>query len=85
VSAVSRSDAREHMARIAAIGEHERVRGFAFAGVHVVGAEDPDAARGAWRALPADVGLVILTPAAQAALEAELLERNGRLWAVIPA
>ena len=58
------------MSAVAAIGERERVRGFAFAGVHVGAAEDPEAARAAWRALPADVALLILTPAAHAALRA---------------
>jgi vacuolar-type H+-ATPase subunit F/Vma7 len=71
------------MSRIAAIGESERVRGFAFAGVHVAAAEDPRAAQAAWRTLPSDVALVILTPAAHAALHAELDADEPRLWAVM--
>ena len=71
--------------RIAALGERERVRGFAFAGVHLAAAEDPDAARAAWRSLPGDVGLVILTQAARAALAAELAGQAQRLWVVMPA
>ena len=59
------------MSQIVAIGERERLRGFALAGVNVAAAEDPAGARAAWAALPADVALVILTPAAHAALAAE--------------
>jgi vacuolar-type H+-ATPase subunit F/Vma7 len=73
------------MSTIAAIGERERVRGFALAGVHVVAAEDPELARAAWRGLPDDVGLVILTPTAHAALARETgVSRDDRLWVVMP-
>jgi vacuolar-type H+-ATPase subunit F/Vma7 len=72
------------MSRIVAIGERERVHGFAFAGVRVAAAGQPDAVLAAWRALPADVGLVILTRAAHTALVAELSERDQRLWVVMP-
>ncbi|MFE5403033.1 V-type ATP synthase subunit F [Streptomyces sp. NPDC056580] len=50
---------------MAAIGARTKVCGLALAGVDVLVAEDPDAVRAAWRALPGTVGLVILT--AQAA------------------
>ena len=72
------------MTRIVAIGERERLRGFAFAGVEVAGADDPVTMLAAWRALPADVGLVILTAAAHVALAGELSERDQRLWVVMP-
>ncbi|MGO8906546.1 MAG: V-type ATP synthase subunit F [Solirubrobacteraceae bacterium] len=72
------------MSRIAAIGERERVRGFSFAGVHVAAAEDAQQAQAAWRALPADVALLILTPAARSALRAELDESEQLLHAVMP-
>jgi vacuolar-type H+-ATPase subunit F/Vma7 len=72
------------MSRIAAIGERERVRGFAFAGVHVAAAEDPQGARAAWRALPADIALVILTPAAHSALQVEL-DASERLLSAVMA
>jgi vacuolar-type H+-ATPase subunit F/Vma7 len=73
------------MTRIVAIGERERVRGFALAGVHVAAADDADAARAAWGELPADVGLVILTAAAHAALALERLNQlEERLWVVMP-
>jgi vacuolar-type H+-ATPase subunit F/Vma7 len=73
------------MSGIAAIGASARVRGFAFAGVSVAAADEPDAARAAWRALPADVALVILTPAAHAAIAGELADAGRRLWVVMPA
>jgi len=73
------------MSHTAAIGEQERVRGFALAGVEVAIAEDPAEARTAWDALAPEVALVILTPAAHAALSASELDRRGqRLWLVMP-
>lgn len=56
------------MGTIAAIGEEPRVRGFAMAGALVFAAEDPAAVRDAWRRLPPDVEVVILTAAADQAL-----------------
>jgi vacuolar-type H+-ATPase subunit F/Vma7 len=67
---------------IFAIGERERVRAFALAGVQVVPADDPEAARAAWEALPAGFGLVILTSAAHDAVAPS--EQDERLWVVIP-
>jgi len=73
------------MSEIVAIGEGGRLRGFALAGVDVASAADAAGARAAWAALSADVALVILTPAAHAALAADELERVGhRLWVVLP-
>ena len=73
------------MSGIVAIGEGGRLRGFALAGVDVAAAADPAGARTAWAALPADVALVILTPAAHAALAADEREHAGqRLWVVLP-
>ena len=72
---------------VAAIGERERVSGFSLAGVLVAAAGDADSVRAAWEALPADVGLVILTRASRAALASRgLLARDGttRLWTVMP-
>jgi vacuolar-type H+-ATPase subunit F/Vma7 len=71
--------------RIVAIGERERVSAFAFAGVEVAAAERPEEMLAAWEALPEDVGVVILTPAAHAALAPELSERDQRLRVVMPA
>jgi vacuolar-type H+-ATPase subunit F/Vma7 len=73
------------MSHIVAIGEQERLRGFALAGVDVAAAEDFPRVRAAWEALAPEAALVILTPAAHAALEAGTLEPRGeRLWVVLP-
>lgn len=52
------------MSGIAAIGEATRVQALALAGVLVLPAETPAAVLAAWEALPVDIGLVVLTPAA---------------------
>lgn len=59
------------MGTVTAIGARSSVCGLALAGVDVLVAEDPDAVRRAWRALPGTVGLVILTAEAAEALGAE--------------
>jgi vacuolar-type H+-ATPase subunit F/Vma7 len=68
------------MSRVAAIGEETRVAGYAMAGVHVLAAEDADGACAAWDALPGEVGCVLLTPSARAALEERLAERSDVIW-----
>jgi vacuolar-type H+-ATPase subunit F/Vma7 len=65
-----------------AIGERERVRALALAGVRVVPADDAEAARTAWKELPEEFGLVILTTAAHEAITPS--EQDERLWVVIP-
>jgi len=72
------------MSRVAAIGEEWRIRGFALAGVDLVAVADETAARAAWEALEADVGLVILTPAAAQGLRHELTAAARRLWVELP-
>lgn len=72
------------MGQIAAVGERDRVEGFALAGVTVVPAEDPDAVRDAWRGLPGEVVLVIVTPAAADALGPELETSSLPLAVVMP-
>jgi hypothetical protein len=49
------------MSRVAVIGEEARVRGFLLAGALVFPAEDAAGARAAWRALPPDVAVTVLT------------------------
>ncbi len=56
------------MGTVVAIGEEALVRGFSLAGAVVLAAEDPDAVRAAWHGLAAEVAVVVLTPAALAAL-----------------
>jgi vacuolar-type H+-ATPase subunit F/Vma7 len=71
--------------RIAAVGEDARIAGLALAGVTTVAAEGRDAVRGAWAGLAADVALVLLTPAAAAALDDLLGDRSSpRLTVVLP-
>jgi vacuolar-type H+-ATPase subunit F/Vma7 len=72
------------MSVIAAIGEPDRVAGFAFAGVEVRAAEDPAAAHAAWRALDGGVAVLILTPSAHAALAGELDRGAGPLCVLMP-
>ncbi|MFD1663363.1 hypothetical protein ACFSL4_35675 [Streptomyces caeni] len=60
------------MGTVAAIGARARVGGLALAGVDVLVAEDADAVRRAWRALPGTVSLVIVTAEA-----ADVLRRDG--------
>jgi vacuolar-type H+-ATPase subunit F/Vma7 len=72
------------MGRIAAIGAEAEVRGFGLAGVLVLPAEDDESARAAWRALPADVALVILGPGAAAAVDPPVGTGTAPIVAVIP-
>ncbi|MEU5644468.1 V-type ATP synthase subunit F [Streptomyces milbemycinicus] len=73
------------MGRVAAVGERTRVAGLALTGVTVVAAEDPHTAREAWRSLPPDVTLVILTPAAADALGPAPQESVRPLTVVMPS
>ena len=56
------------MSLIAAIGDDARLAGYALAGVQVHAAGDDGAVREAWERLPDEVGCVLLTAAARAAL-----------------
>jgi vacuolar-type H+-ATPase subunit F/Vma7 len=70
------------MSTIAVLGERHRVEGFALAGATVFDAADADSVRNAWARLPADVAVVVLTPAAADAL-ADVV-RTRVLWVVLP-
>jgi hypothetical protein len=70
------------MNRVAVLGAELEIEGYRLAGALTVAAETPAAVRSAWRALPADVALVVLTPAAAAALGE--LPAGERLTVVIP-
>jgi vacuolar-type H+-ATPase subunit F/Vma7 len=72
------------MSAIAALGNRERVEGFALAGVRVLVAEDDDAVRTAWSALDRDVAVLILTQDAQAALSDDLPSRPALVWTTLP-
>ncbi|HEU4420975.1 MAG TPA: hypothetical protein VFR67_00360 [Pilimelia sp.] len=70
------------MSRIAVLGEQVAVEGFGLAGALVLVADGVEAVRAAWRALPVDVAVVILSPAADAALPARATD--GPLTVVMP-
>jgi vacuolar-type H+-ATPase subunit F/Vma7 len=54
------------MSRVAVIGEEAQVRGFLLAGALVFPAEDAAGTRAAWRSLPPDVAVAVLTTQAAA-------------------
>jgi vacuolar-type H+-ATPase subunit F/Vma7 len=70
------------MGTVAVIGEEALVRGFGLAGAAVLPASGPEQVQSAWHSLAADVSLVILTPAAAAALGRP--DPAGPLVAVLP-
>jgi len=72
------------MARIAALGGRNRIQGLALAGVVPLPAATVDEALVAWRGLPSDVGVLILTPQAAEALADHLDERRDLLVTVLP-
>jgi len=72
------------MARAAVIGEAVRTAGFALAGAVVLAAENQEEARAAWRELPADVAVLVLTARAAAWLGEEPQPRRDVLLAVMP-
>lgn len=67
----------------AALGEALRVDGFALAGAVVLRAEGPDEALAAWRSLPADVGVLVLTARAASWLGDAVRSRPDVLIAVM--
>jgi len=67
-----------------ALGEGARVRGFALAGATVVVAEDVAGVIEAYEALEADVGLLVMTPAAAEVVSSRLDERPHLLSVVMP-
>jgi vacuolar-type H+-ATPase subunit F/Vma7 len=71
------------VSRAAVIGEAVRVQGYALAGAVVYPAEDADQARAAWRSLPPDTAVVVLTARAAAWL-GEAQRRDGVLAVVMP-
>jgi vacuolar-type H+-ATPase subunit F/Vma7 len=72
------------MSRLAVLGEELHIRGFGLAGAELLPAERPEDARRAWDDLPDDVGLIVLTPMAAAALTGRLGDRPRLLHAVLP-
>jgi vacuolar-type H+-ATPase subunit F/Vma7 len=72
------------MSRAAVIGEAVRVEGYALAGAVVYPAEDADQARTAWRTMPPDIAVVLLTARSAAWLGEAPQGRDGVLQVVMP-
>lgn len=72
------------MNRVVVLGELGRVGGFRLAGATVIEAAGPEEVDRAWRALPTDTTLLILTPQAAAVVGARLAERARLTWVVMP-
>lgn len=73
------------MARAAVIGEAVRTAGFALAGAIVLAAESQEEAGAAWRELPPDVVVLVLTARAAAWLGAAPQPGREVLMVVMPA
>jgi hypothetical protein len=69
---------------VVALGKQLRVQGFALAAVPVVAAEGPAEVLAAWRRLPDDVDVLILTPMAARALAGSLSARPRLMSVVLP-
>lgn len=72
------------MSRAAVIGEAVRVEGYALAGALVCPAEDADQARAAWRSLPPDIAVVVMTARVAGWLGEAPQRRGGVLPVVMP-
>jgi vacuolar-type H+-ATPase subunit F/Vma7 len=72
------------MSRVAVIGEALRVEGYALAGAVVYPAEEADQVRAAWRSLPSDIAVVVLTARAAAWLGETPQRRDSVLPVVMP-
>jgi vacuolar-type H+-ATPase subunit F/Vma7 len=72
------------MSGVVAIGGARRLAGFALAGVDVRIAENAQAVHEEWGGLRRDVGFVILTPEAAAALEGRRADREDIVWVSLP-
>jgi vacuolar-type H+-ATPase subunit F/Vma7 len=72
------------MSRAAVIGEAVRVEGYALAGAVVYPAENADQARTAWRTMPPDIAVVVLTARAAAWLGEAPQRHDGVLQVVMP-
>ena len=72
------------MTTVVALGEDDRLEGFALAGATVIGATTDEELRSAWERLGADVGLVIMSAHAAHVLEPALGDHADILTAVLP-
>jgi vacuolar-type H+-ATPase subunit F/Vma7 len=72
------------MARVAVIGEPLRIYGYGLAGAVLRPASDRAEAITAWRDLPGDIAVAVLTPSAARWLSGEIAGRPGVLPALLP-
>jgi vacuolar-type H+-ATPase subunit F/Vma7 len=73
------------MARAAVIGAELRIQGYALAGAALYPVDGQAGARRAWRELPADIAVVIVTAEVAGWLADDLSSRAGVLPVVMPA
>jgi vacuolar-type H+-ATPase subunit F/Vma7 len=71
--------------RVAVLGERVLAEGWALAGARVLAAETPTEVRAAWAGLPTNVAVVLLTPAAAAALGPVPTDGERPLIVVMPS
>ncbi len=72
------------MARVAVIGEPLRIYGYGLAGAVMFPASDQAEAISAWRELPDDVSVAVLTPSAARWLACEIATRPRVLPVLLP-
>lgn len=69
---------------VAVLGEPALIRGYALAGARPLAAETPGEIHDRWASLPRDVRVVVLTPAAAAALDRSGAGTSGPMTVVMP-
>ncbi len=72
------------MSRVAVIGEPLRICGYGLAGAVLCPASDQAEAVAAWRALPDDIAVAVLTPSVERWLASEIGRRPGVLRVLLP-
>lgn len=72
------------MNRIVVLGEPGRVGGFGLAGATVIEATGSEEVESAWRTLPLDTTLLVVTPRVAALVGARLPDRARLTWVVMP-
>jgi vacuolar-type H+-ATPase subunit F/Vma7 len=72
------------MTAIAVLGEPVRISGYGLVGAKLLPATTSDEIRRCWHELSADVGVVLLTPAAADVLGPRVLESTAMLTVVLP-
>lgn len=70
---------------VVALGEASLVEGYRLAGASVRAVEDATSVLDAWRSLPPGTALVVLTPRAAGALDAQVLGPEAPLTVVMPS